>query len=167
MALVTFLQLDKIRGEAELLEIAKDPRLSDGAEALLTAVADTNLDPDATFDFNYLNVSGGSGNDREPENVSLNFGTITVEYTETDRDAVQKTADSVEAQYESHNDDSANESNLLVLITPYGPGGIGGDDFKVTYALKERDVPDPDDMEQVGSLTHGLGHLTDGYDLLV
>jgi hypothetical protein len=140
-------------------DVANDPRLSEGAADLLTAVGEniSDFDPDATFDFHYFKISGGGSSDRVPEQISMNFTKIEFDYIGADRSDLQKLADSIETQLDS--------DDVNVLITPSGPGGINGDDFNVTFRLREIDVSKPEVAEQADPRADG--HVGDTGGLAV
>jgi hypothetical protein len=131
-----YLVIDTIKGEA-LDAAAEDPRLNDEVADLLKAYADfTSNDPEAEFDFKYVEVSG-----------SVKLARITYEATSTDLGELQKFASTLETEF---------GSDLNTLVTPSGPGGVTGSDFLVASDLRPLDT----------GPSSGLGPHVDGFDLI-
>jgi hypothetical protein len=134
-----YLEIETLNGEA-LDAAAEDPRLNEDVADLLKAYADfTSDDPNAEFNFKYVEVSG-----------SVKLARITYEATSGDLSDLQKFADSLETEF---------DSDLNTLVTPSGPGGVTGSDFLVASDLRPGPIVDT-------SPSSGLGPHIDGFDLI-
>lgn len=144
MPLTGFLKIDDIKGESQLAEETEKFRqeLSDEADALLVALAETRGSEDAEFKFSDVRISNAS---KASKDVSLNFAKIEMRYIDETKDVevfAQEYEDALLAQLGAVGSSAVPKVSIQtkggetylkitmkdVLVTSVSTGGSGGED---------------------------------------